>query len=166
MAILPTFLPLNPDVDKLSILNHRTNYDDPTTLDEQFVDLKDTYYYTFHLQYEKQTLLKEEVLNMFRSFDEDLKISTDVLKQSFLILEGLYPSILESFDIENLTRTPYGTVVLDWEKDSNNFFSLEIGANKIGYFIEKDGVDIKQVDSEDFSTYKNQLVRDLGLFLD
>ena len=165
MAILPTFLPLNPDVEKHSILNKRTIDDNNLTQEEQFVDLKNTYYYIFGAEHDKLQEMKEELLNLFRSSDSDQKISSEVLRQSFEVLESLYPSLIEKFNPENLTRTSYGTIVLDWEKDEDNVFSLEIGANKIGYFIEQDGQDIKQIDEEDFIPHKNELFQDLGTFL-
>ena len=43
--------------------------------------------------------------------------------------------LLENLDIENITPTPYGTIVFDWEIDKN-IVSVEIGDTKIGFFTD------------------------------
>ena len=95
----------------------------------------------------------------------DLKISSKVLINSHNFLNILSPSLLEELDLNNVYSTPYGTLVLDWEKDSDNVFSLELGADKIGYFMEVDGIDEKKVDNVYLEDNKKELLQDLSLFL-
>lgn len=75
--------------------------------------------------------------------------------------------ILEQYSIplpeeENVYFTPYGTICFDWEKGDKTF-SLEVGREELGYFIEEGDVDTKQVDSMSF--YAKEWVEDLQQFL-
>ena len=43
--------------------------------------------------------------------------------------------LLETLEPDNITPTPYGTIVFDWEVDKN-IVSVEIGDTKIGFFTD------------------------------
>lgn len=165
MELLTSLFTLNPEVEKFSFLN-RTNIEmESIFLDEEIVDLKDTYHFTGIVINEKSDFLKRQVLDFFNSADGSIKISADVLAQCYSFIDNLYPSVLEQLDIDDVYSTSYGTVVFDWEKDVDNAFSLEIGAKELGYFIEVDGTDDKQVDSLILDESKNELLQDLSSFL-
>lgn len=165
MALLTPFFTLDPDIEKYNFINRREVVDQIHAPDESIFDLKGTYFLNYASSSDQVDLLKTYIIDLFQSPNEDLKISQEVLIQSIRVVEQLYPSVLEHLDKENIYRTPYGTLVLDWEKDEDNVFSLEIGSSKIGYFVEEDGTDVIQVDSEDFENYKFHLFKDLNCFL-
>ncbi|WP_415830606.1 hypothetical protein, partial [Gillisia limnaea] len=156
---------LNPEVEKFSFLN-RTNIEmESVYLEEEVIDLKYTYHFTGLLSNEKSDFLKRQILDFFNSPDENIKISADVLAQCYSFIDNLYPTVLEHLEIDDVYSTSYGTVVFDWEKDVDNAFSLEIGAKELGYFIEVNGTDDKQVDSLILDESKNELLQDLSSFL-
>ncbi len=39
-------------------------------------------------------------------------------------------------NVDEVNITPYGTIVLEWYSENNNFVSIEIGNSKIGFFSE------------------------------
>jgi hypothetical protein len=165
MTFFTSLFALNPQVEKFSFLN-RTNIEmESILLDEEIIDLKDTYHFTGIVSNEKSDFLKRQVLDFFHSSDDSIKISADVLAQCYSFIDNLYPSVLEQLDIDDVYSTSYGTVVFDWEKDIDNAFSLEIGSEKLGYFIEVNGNDDKQVDSLILDQGKNELLQDLSSFL-
>lgn len=165
MALLTSLLTLNPEVEKFSFLN-RSNIDmESVYLEDEVVDLKNAYHFTGVIYNEKGDYLKRQILDFFNSADPNIKISADVLSQCYSLIDNLYPSVLELLDADDVYSTSYGTVIFDWEKDSDNAFSLEIGAKEIGYFIEVNGNDVKQVDSFIFDISKNELLQDLSSFL-
>jgi len=43
--------------------------------------------------------------------------------------------LLENLEVDNITPTPYGTIVFDWEIDKN-IVSVEIGDTEIGFFTD------------------------------
>lgn len=53
---------------------------------------------------------------------------------NFLKLLPLYYQKLLNHD--EIGITPYGTIVLEWFNDKNNFVSIEVGKSKIGFFSE------------------------------
>lgn len=165
MALLTGLLTLNPEVEKFSFLNRSNIEMECVYLEEEVVDLKHTYHLTGITGNEKSDFLKRHILDFFNSVDSSIKISADVLSQCYSFIDNLYPSLLEQLEIDNVYSTPYGTVVLDWEKDVDNAFSLEIGAKELGYFIEVNGTDDKQVDSLILDESKTELLQDLSCFL-
>lgn len=165
MALITSLFTLNPEVEKFGFLNRSNIEMESAYLDEEVVDLKDTYHFTGISSNEKSNLLKSHILDFFNSADVNVKISADVLSQCYSIIDNLYPSVLEQLEIDDVYATSYGTVVFDWEKDVDNVFSLEIGAKELGYFIEVNGTDDKQVDSLLFDESENELLQDLSMFL-
>jgi len=165
MALLNSLFALNPEVEKLSFLNRSNIEMENMFFDEEIIDLKHTYHFTGVLNNGKSDLLKNHISDFFNTSDNNIKISAEVLSQCYSFIENLYPSVLEQLEIDNVYSTPYGTVVFDWEKDVDNAFSLEIGAKELGYFIEVNGSDDKQVDSLLLDESKNELLQDLSSFL-
>ncbi|MDC8002142.1 hypothetical protein POV26_13935 [Aequorivita todarodis] len=165
MALLTSLFTLNPEVEKFSFLNRSNIEMENIYLEEEVVDLKNTYHFTGIISNEKADFLKSQILDFFKSADADVKISADVLSQCYSFIDNLYPSVLEQLEIDDVYSTSYGTVVFDWEKDVDNVFSLEIGAKEIGYFIEVNGTDDKQVDSLILDESENELLQDLSSFL-
>ena len=165
MALFTSLFTLNPEVEKFSFLNKNNIEMESVFLEEEVIDIKDSYIFTGIVNNEKSDLLKRQVLDFFNSTDKNINISADVLSQCFSFIDNLYPSVLEQLDIDDVYSTSYGTVVFDWEKDVDNAFSLEIGAKELGYFVEVNGTDEKQVDSLVFEESKNELLQDLSSFL-
>ena len=165
MGLLTSLFTLNPEVERLSFL-HRNNIEmENVYLEEEVIDLKHTYHFTKITNNDKSDFLKSHILDFFNSTDANVKISSDVLSQCYSFIDNLYPSVLEQLEMDDVYSTSYGTVVFDWEKDVDNAFSLEIGAKELGYFIEVDGTDDKQVDSLILDESKNELLQDLSSFL-
>ena len=103
----------------------------------------------------------------FNNLDEDLKIGQEVFNNSLKIIDDLYPSLSQELNVDKLYPTSYGTVIMDWEKGNGDIFSLEIGSKSIGYFIEKNGRDIKQVDEKEIvSNTLEELFTDLETFIE
>lgn len=165
MALLTSLLALNPEIEKYSFLNKNSIKVETLLYEEELIDLKSTYHFTGIEKNDKSDLLKIQIFHLFNSPDKTTRISSDVLSQCYLFIDNLYPSVIEQLDFDNVYSTPYGTVVFDWEKDVDNAFSLEIGAKELGYFIEINGTDNKQVDSLNFQESKNELLKDLSSFL-
>lgn len=162
MFFLTSTLAINPEIDKQSLLMrnrpiavYRFQNEEPA--------LKNIYH---HISIEKNSdddFIRNHLLQFHNSLDNC--ISDDVLKNCFLFIDNIYPSILSEIDIKNIYKTDYGTVVFDWEKDKDNVFSIEIGAHKIGYFIEINGRDEKQVDEVDLLNSRIEIYSELSNFL-
>lgn len=165
MTLLTSLFTLNPEVEKFNFLNRSNIEMESIYLEEEVIDLKETYHFSGLINNEKSDFLKKQILDFFHSADENIKISADVLTQCYSFIDNLYPSVLEQLEIDDVYSTPYGTVVFDWEKDVDNVFSLEIGAKELGYFIEVNGTDQKQIDSLILDDSKYGLLQDLSSFL-
>jgi hypothetical protein len=64
-----------------------------------------------------------------------------VIKNSLSFLTAIPESVMNELKEDNVTATPYGTVVIDFNHNEEAI-SVEIGENKIGFFTEfKDGTD-------------------------
>lgn len=164
MSPFTSMLMPNPEIQKLSIFIDSAYREREQYYGEELIDLKDAFY--FNKTSDRTDFIKEHIVSLNNSINIDSKISENVINNTNSILDELYPSIVEELDINNITTTTYGTIVMDWEKDIDNVFSLEIGLDEIGYFIEKNGIDLKQVDSiilED--SVKRILLQDLSSFL-
>ena len=96
------------------------------------------------------------------------KISSEVIINSSRIINGLSASILTYLKPENIYPTKMGTIIMDWEIDSDNILSLEIAKKSIGYFVEVNGEDYKEVDNigmENLSLIISSLTNDLSIVL-
>lgn len=160
--LLTSFVALNPEVEKFQYVNNY-QYNEPTYTERMF-DLKSVYLVCSDVK-SKNDILKDKINIFHKSKELDLKISSRVLINSHNLLNILSPILLEELDLNNVYSTSYGTLVFDWEKDEDNVFSLELGADKIGYFIEVDGEDVKRVDDVSLKDTKKELLHDLSSFL-
>ena len=158
-----TLLTLNPRADVLEYLTLEHNPIEAVSELDDF-DMKDCY--ILNSLRTKNDLLIEELGVYFENIDEDLNIGNEVYVNSSRVLDCLYPSLSQELEFNNLYPTNYGTVVMDWEKESGDVFSLEVGAKSLGYFIEKNGRDIKQVDDMNFhDNTLEEVFNDLETFL-
>lgn len=159
-----SLLTITPDVENYQLVNTPIDKLDEN-LTNTFFNVKKTYYYTELVNDNNINLLNLKLRLLLYNSDEDINISPNVYQQSIDFIDVLYPSILEHVEYAEIYSTHYGTVVFDWEKDADNIFSLEIGANTIGYFIEENGVDSKQIDSLPLQEIRQELLHDLSEFL-
>lgn len=155
------FLPTDPEIEKRKYI---WELDPPHEIHcEQTTDLKSSYLLYNADIHDFQNELEAYVTSFFSI---KKTISKMVLDNSINFIKELYPSILNGINLEDVYTTGYGTVIFDWEIDSDNIFSLEIGASTLGYFIEKNGVSFKQVDERPFKDIQIELLEDLTSFLD
>ncbi|WP_339888816.1 hypothetical protein [uncultured Flavobacterium sp.] len=77
------------------------------------------------------------------------KISSEIIINSLKIIQSIPPSLLNYLRPENIYPSKTGTIVMDWEIDKDNILSLEIAKKSVGYFVEVNGNDFKQVDNID-----------------
>lgn len=79
------------------------------------------------------------------------KLTPIVINNAINIIDNISPFYLTKLDEHNIYSTNYGTIIFDWEFESEkvgeSIFSLEIGKKSIGYFSEKNGETSQQVDS-------------------
>ncbi|BBI90465.1 hypothetical protein HYO65_gp073 [Tenacibaculum phage PTm1] len=113
----------------------------------------------------KMDFLKKQLDVFLKTNDSDLKIGAEVYNNSYFIFEQLYPSILEHLSIEDVYTSSYGTLIVDWEKENNDIFSLEIGSKHLGYFIDVNGNYQKQVDKIEIEESVSHILKDLSNFL-
>lgn len=142
-----TFIALNPDIEKYQYANRRNYFQETGTEEiDDTTDLKNAYFLHNNSFDSKVELIKAEIIDYFSSNDEEIKISNRVYNNAIDIIDQLYPSLWDKINFDNIYASNYGTIIFDWEKENGDVFSLEVGSEKIGYFIEIDGNDIKQVD--------------------
>lgn len=60
----------------------------------------------------------------------------NAIKNAIGFLKILPSGYQKLLNIEEVNITPYGTIVMEWFKDDNNYISIEIGSSKIGFFSE------------------------------
>lgn len=164
MAILESILLADPFADKLSAIQQDSMVIE-TNAEEAIFDINKIYQYSRSTDFIKSDLLKEKILQYHYTLEDNAKISLNVINNAFALVDNLYPSILNELDIHNVTSTPYGTIVIDWEKDIDNVFSLEIGDREIGYFIEVNGKDSKQLGGTPLNSCAEELLSDISNFL-
>lgn len=97
-------------------------------------------------------------------------ISSEIIDNTLKLIELLPPSILYYLKAENIYPSDFGTIIMDWEFDKENLFSLEIAKKSIGYFVELNGKNHKQVDrisftDENINTIVSSINNDISLFL-
>jgi hypothetical protein len=174
MSILAsTLFSLDPDFRRYEYINQHIGYDteiESIIVDETDIDLK-TCYYLNNISGNYCEIIKNQLINFANKLDKsNSEISYDVLNQSLNLIDNIYPSLVEKLNIENVYTSSYGTVILDWEFSGDNLFSLEVGKDSIGYFIEKKGEDFKEVDSlglkdNDIKNTFSSLINDLSDFI-
>lgn len=163
MALLTSLLGLNPEVEKFPFVEER-NVDKETLTTEVQYPINVFHFTGLDFKDKSQVIIKQ-LMDWFVYATDENRFSANVLALTYAFVESLYPSMIEQLDLEDIYTTDYGTVIFDWEKDKDNIFSLEIGASQIGYFIEVNGIDIKQVDAANLTDTKEALLKDLNDFL-
>lgn len=164
MPIITSLTSLNPDTEKVELMHRpfiRSAYDIARYEDYRrgFVQ--------FDINVSNKTsVIAENIRRNFYSNNNGEKLSDEVRIQALNVLDMLYPNMLVELDEDDIYITDYGTLIFDWEKDIDNVFSLELGAEHIGYFIEVDGIDEKQVDVINLEDAKESLLKDLNRFLE
>lgn len=93
-----------------------------------------------------------------------------ILNNFFNVCNNLIDSNKVNLDLYNIYPSQHGTIIVDFEI-GDNIFSLEIGKEDIGYFVEIDGktfkvVDIISIREKDFSITMEQLNNDLSEYFD
>jgi hypothetical protein len=81
-------------------------------------------------------------------------------------VDQLYPSLFDKLIVDNVYSSSYGTLIIDWDKNDNDVFFLEIGSETLGYFIEIDGVDQKQIEEKEIKESFSSIIMDLESFLE
>lgn len=71
-----------------------------------------------------------------------LKPLSDTIANAKLVLENVPDKFLKLLNTDDLSLTPYGTVVLDFEDNANNELSIEIGKDEIGLCGDIQGEEI------------------------
>lgn len=158
-------LSLNYDTDK-----HMLKHEENEIINQETLSENDDFpVRTFELisqdNSDELEIYKKKIQEL--SMDRPLKkgLSFGVIDQCLFLIDELNPLSLKEIDLENIYPTELGTVIFDWEKDRDNVFSLEIGLKSIGYFIEVEGKDVKQVDDVVLKDHINILINDLNRFL-
>ncbi len=99
------------------------------------------------------------------------KINFQVIDNTLNVLGSIAPSVLYYLCPNNIYPSKYGTIIIDFEfGNKDNYVSLEIAKNSIGYFVEKDGIDYKQIEKletneESFDASVASINNDLSLFM-
>lgn len=153
----------NPD-------NHKMKYEENEVVNqESFSEDVNMPLKTFELiskeDLDESELYKNKIQDLSTDQALDKKLSFEVIDQCLFLIDKLNPLSLRKIYYEDIYSTECGTVIFDWEKNSDNVFSLEIGSKAIGYFIEVEGKDIKQVDSVILNKHIDILIKDLNNFL-
>lgn len=154
-------LHLDPNIQKNDLLNELISQREVVVQDSRNNEyISNTYF----IKETRLDIFKKRV-ESFRTtiWDED-RISSAVLTNTWSVLDRLSLKSLDRLNIDDIMVSSYGTIIIDWEKDRENVFSLEIGKDSLGYFIEENGRDTKQVDQD--STDSVQLLSDLKNFLE
>jgi len=66
--------------------------------------------------------------------------SYSVIQNSLKFIKKLSDNLIDNLELDEVTPSNYGTIILEWEKE-NNYVSIEIGESEIGFFYEIDGVE-------------------------
>ncbi len=87
-----------------------------------------------------------------------IAINQSVIVNSNKFIRKMPNAIKSQLRKENITPTPYGTIVLDW-RTKNLLVSVEIGSSKIGFFSEAENGENKSIDGIIFN--ENSLPKEL-----
>jgi hypothetical protein len=80
------------------------------------------------------------------SIKDEYYISASVVDSATKIINNLSPITCSKLEIYNIYPSNYGTIIFEWE-NIDNIFTLEIGKDSIGYFIEEGEVFTEIVES-------------------
>lgn len=174
MPFTTIFLGLNPDFDKRRTLfeNSILDRDDYFTSSNVSLSLKNKFFLNKEVK-ENENCLIESIKSISSLSDNwnnfgTSKISSEIIVNSLKIIQSLPPSILNYLKPENVYPTKMGTIIMDWEIDENNILSLEIAKKSVGYFVEMNGDDYKEVekiDAEDIALITSSINNDLSILI-
>jgi hypothetical protein len=174
MLLTNTIFSLNPDFDKrrVSFENSIMVRDDYFTSSNVSLSLKNKFFLNKEV-IENESCLIESIKSISSLGDNwndfgTSKISSEIIINSLKIIQSLPPSILNYLKPENIYPTKMGTIIMDWEIDENNILSLEIAKKSVGYFVEMNGDDYKEVekmDAENILLITSSINNDLSILI-
>lgn len=155
MIITTTLLGLNPDFERRRILSENSflRKDDYFTSSNVSLSLKNKFFLDKEMK-ENETCIIESIKGIsllkanWNNFGTD-RINSEIIVNSLRIIQSLPPSVLNYLKPENVYPTKSGTIMMDWEIDADNILSLEIAKKSVGYFVEMNGEDYKEVENID-----------------
>lgn len=167
MIVTTVLLSIPLAMDRQRYFHNENSEELNYTTEEPMIDIKDTYYITTIPYYDRLSSIKQQLLSYVGTGDDE--ISPRVYNNSLRILERISPLVYEKLQNDGLYTTNNRTVVFDMEK-SDDIFSLEIGKDVLGYFIEKDGIDVLQIDKlslneMEFEQTSSKVLSDLQKFI-
>lgn len=174
MLITTTFVGLNPDFDKRRIISEYgfLEKDDYFTSSNVNLSLKNKFFLNQKVVENEKFLI--EAIKSISSLDNNwnnfgtFKINSEIIINSLKIIQSLPPSTLNYLKPENIYPTKMGTIIMDWEIDENNILSLEIAKKSVGYFVEMNGKDLKEVekiDIENITLIVSSINNDLSILI-
>lgn len=157
MIFSTALLGLNPDFDRRRVLSENSFLykDYYFSSSNVSLSLKNKFFLDKEVK-ENETCLIESIKeisllkNNWNNFGTP-KINSQIIINSLRIIQSLPPSVLNYLKPENIYPTKNGTIMMDWEIDVNNILSLEIAKKSVGYFVEMNGEDYKEVENIDVS---------------
>ena len=155
MPIFEILSGLNPDFEnRKRKFNFNQNYSNDYYEEVYITTLTNNFIYCTDISLNENKILSEleEISKLTNDWNKlgSPSINSLIIDNAFLLIKSLPPSILYYLKPENIYPSQFGTIILDWEFDTDNIFSLEIAKKSIGYFVEKDGENHRQVDKIPF----------------
>jgi hypothetical protein len=174
MPISSILLGINPDFDKrrVSFENSFVNRDEYYANSCVSLSLKNAFFLNKELQQNENCII--EAIKSISYLDNNWnnfgtpKINSEIIINSLKIIQSLPPSILNYLKPENIYPTKMGTIIMDWEIDDSNILSLEIAKKSVGYFVEMNGTDYKEVNSinaDDIMSITSSINNDLSILI-
>lgn len=174
MLITSTFLSLNPDFDRRRVVSENSilHRDDYFTNSKVSLSLRNNFFLNKELQENENCIIESlksisYLENNWNNFGTP-KINSEIIINSLKIIQSLPPSILSYLKPENVYPTKMGTIIMDWEIDENNILSLEIAKKSVGYFVEMNGIDYKEVNNisaDDITSITSSINNDLSILI-
>lgn len=174
MPFTTIFLGLNPNFDKRRVLHENSvlDRDDYFISSNISLSLKNKFFLNKEVKENENCIIESikhisSLNNNWNNFGTS-KINSEIIVNSLKIIQSLPPSILNYLKPENVYPTKNGTIIMDWEIDENNILSLEIAKKSVGYFVEVNGEDFKEVekiDAGDISLITSSINNDLSILI-
>lgn len=174
MPFTTMLLGLNPDFDKRRNLfeNSFLDRDDYFANTNVSLSLKNKFFLNKDVKENENCIIESiesiSLLNDNWNNFGTQKISSEIIVNSLKIIQSLPPSVLNYLKPENVYPTKMGTIIMDWEIDENNILSLEIAKKSVGYFVEINGDDYKEIEKisiEDISLITSSISNDLSILM-
>lgn len=135
------------------------------SVSETILDIDEkTHYLTVPIKFDNLAM-SESKLNSFKllatNWDGYGASSIDEITiiNSKKFLGALPEHVVDNVDLDDITPTPYGTIVIDWRNSLGEMVSTEIGKNTFGFFSEFSDNESPKVDSVNFN--ENSIPREL-----